>query len=105
MLVKTGIVFKKKPGIMIGVSNSVKRRLTLTNQPRLYFSNPDTGEYISDILITPFVSAIMKSGGNQDKFEILCKKSGKHYNLKVSPGEDANAWVNKITRVIDTFTK
>ena len=76
MLVKTGIVFKKK-GMM---SNNIKRQLTLTNQPRLYFTNPDTNEYKSDILITPFVQAILKG---PDKFEIICKKSGKQYHLKV----------------------
>jgi len=52
MLVKQGIVTKKKGGM---ISSTVKRLLTLTNQPRLYFTNPDNNEYKSDILVTPFV--------------------------------------------------
>lgn len=78
MLVKTGIVVKKK-----GVIKNIRRKLTLTNQPRLYFSTADTGEYKSDILITPFVAASYHGG---DRFEIYCKKSGKRYMLKVENG-------------------
>ena len=76
MLVKQGIVTKKKGGM---ISSTVKRLLTLTNQPRLFFTNPDNNEYKSDILITPFVQATLRA---QDKFEILCKKSGKQYSLR-----------------------
>lgn len=97
MLVKTGIVFKKK-----GLVKNIERKLTLTQQPRLYFSTSDTNEYKSDILITPFVSAVLKGA---HKFDIICKRSGKHYNLKVPESEDANQWVTKINRVIETSTK
>jgi hypothetical protein len=92
MLVKSGYVFKKK-----GVISNIKRKLILTNQPRLYYTT-DTGEYKADILITPFVRAHYKAA---DKFEIFCKKSGKNLIFKIV-GEDANTWVNKINRVIDS---
>jgi hypothetical protein len=81
MLVKTGVVYKKKGGMM---SSAVKRQLTLTNQPRLFFSNPETQEYKSDLLITPFLQAVLKG---PDKFDIICKKSGKQYTLKVVNNE------------------
>lgn len=98
MLVKTGIVFKKK-GMM---SHLIQRKLTLTNQPRLYFSTADTSEYKSDILITPFVSAVWKGG---DKFDITCKRSGKHYTLKVERADEAEMWATKINRVVEASTK
>jgi hypothetical protein len=99
MLVKSGIVLKKK-----GMVKNIKRRLILTKQPRLYFQTADTGEYKSDILITPFVHAIYHGG---DKFEIHCKKSAKRYQLKVDSGsaDEAEKWVSKINRVIEAFTK
>jgi hypothetical protein len=97
MLVKSGIVFKKK-----GMIKNIQRRLTLTNQPRLYFSTADTNEYKADILITPFVQAVHKGA---HKFDIICKKSGKHYQLKINGGEDASVWVTKINRVIEAATK
>jgi hypothetical protein len=80
MVVKSGIVYKKK-----GVISNLKRKLILTNQPRLYYTT-DTGEYKADILITPFVSAIQKA---PDRFDIVCKKSGKTIIFKVT-GEDAS---------------
>ena len=99
MLVKTGIVLKKK-----GVIKNIRRKLTLTNQPRLFFSTADTNEYKSDILITPFVQASYHGG---DKFEIWCKKSGKKYSLKVENGsaDDAEKWATKINRVVEASTK
>ena len=95
MIVKTGIVFKTK-----GLVRQVERRLTLTQQPRLYFSTSDTnpGEYKSDIILTPFVSAVHKG---PHKFEIVCKRSGKVYYLKLAESEDSHQWVTKINRVIE----
>lgn len=99
MLIKSGVVYKKK-----GLAKyNIKRRLLLTNQPRLYFTTADAPiEYKCDILITPFVSAVLKS---QDKFDIVCKRSGKHYALKVEGVDEASTWVTKINRVIEAATK
>ena len=95
MLIKKGIVFKKK-----GVISNLKRTLILTNQPRLYYKS-ETGEYKADILISPYLRAHYRA---PDRFEIACKKSGKHIIFRIV-GEDASIWVNKINRVIDAHTK
>jgi hypothetical protein len=63
---------------------------------------PETNEYKSDILITPFVTAVNKGEG---KFDITCKKSGKHFMLKANSAEEANVWVTKINRVVEASTK
>ena len=81
MIVKTGKVFKKK-----GFGKEVERKLTLTQQPRLFFSKADTGEYKCDIILTEFVSAVLKGA---HKFEIICKKSNKVFSLKIPDSEDA----------------
>lgn len=97
MLVKSGIVYKKKGMI----KNDIQLRLTLTNQPRLYFTRADTNEYKSDILLTQFVSAIVKT---KNKFEIQCSRSKKQYLLKVAD-DDAEIWVTKINGVIHAHNK
>jgi hypothetical protein len=95
MIVKSGVVFKKK-----GVISNLKIKLILTNQPRLYYTT-ETGEYKADILITQFVKAIYR---DKNRFEIQCSRSGKVIILKVN-GDEANTWVNKINRVIEAHTK
>ena len=96
MLVKQGIVFKKK-----GVITNLKRRLVLTNQPRLYYTT-ESGEYKADILLTPMVGAVLKAS---DRFDVTCRKSGKTIIFKTaSTGvEEAQQWVSKINRVIETM--
>lgn len=79
MLIKSGIVYKKK-----GVLGNLKRKLILTNQPRLYYLN-EHGAYKSDILITSSVRATCTQA---DRFEIRCSQSGKALILRVV-GEDA----------------
>ena len=96
MLVKSGIVFKKK-----GVITNIKRRLILTNQPRLYQAT-ENGDYKTDLLVTPHLKAIYRA---PDKFELFCSKSGKNIIFRVMNSEDANTWVNKINRVIDALQK
>ena len=91
MVIKSGVVYKRK-----GVLGNLKRKLILTNQPRLYFVT-DQGQYKADIVITPFLKATSHSS---DKFEITCKKSGKNIIFKVV-GEDASIWANKINRVVE----
>lgn len=54
MLIKKGMVSKK-----ISIIKSMKYKLILTNQPRLYLVK-ENGEYKEDILITPFVKAVSK---------------------------------------------
>ena len=95
MLIKTGIVTKKK-----SVIKTRKVKLTLTNQPRLYYTN-EQGEYKADILITPYVKAVSK-GSN--RFDIQCSKSGKVIVFNIA-SEDSSVWVSKINRVIETHTK
>ena len=82
MLVKQGIVHKKK-----GVISTVKVKLVLTNQPRLYYCHGDTGEYKADILLTPMVQAVSKA---PDRFDVYCKKSGKNIVFKANTAEEAN---------------
>ena len=98
MMVKTGIVYKKKGMI----KSDIQLILTLTNQPRLYFMRADTKEYKSDILLTQFVSATFKSN---KKFEINCSRSKKQYLLKVPENDDAQMWVTKINGVIHAHTR
>lgn len=95
MLIKSGFVFKKK-----GVISNLKRKLILTNQPRLY-QTLENGEYKSDFLITPHLRAIYRA---PDKFEIYCKKNSKNVIFRIV-GEDATTWVTKINRVIDAHSK
>ncbi len=95
MLIKSGIVYKKK-----GILGNLKRKLILTNQPRLYYLN-EQGLYKADILITPYVRATCTQS---DRFEIRCSQSGKSLILRVV-GEDAQIWATKINRVIDAHTK
>jgi len=61
MLIKSGFVYKKK-----GIINSLKIKLILTNQPRLYYTR-ENGEYKGDFLISSSVKAIYK---DKTKFEI-----------------------------------
>ncbi len=68
MLIKSGIVFKRK-----GIISNVKLKLTLTNQPRLFYTT-DQGHYKADILITPYLRA---SAQGAERFEIYCSKSGR----------------------------
>eukprot|EP00347_Sterkiella_histriomuscorum_P024266 403331728 len=90
-LVKSGIVFKKK-----GVISNLKRKLILTNQPRLYYLD-NNNQYKGDIILTPQVRAIYRAA---DRFEINCQKSGKTIIYRVI-GEEAGTWVSKINRVLD----
>ena len=46
MVIKSGFVFRKK-----GIVSNNKRRLILTNQPRLYYTT-EAGDYKGDIVLT-----------------------------------------------------
>ena len=92
MVIKSGFVFRKK-----GIVTNNKRRLILTNQPRLYYTT-ENGDYKGDIVLTQFVQA---SVIQPNQFEIFCKKSGKKIIFKLNIDE-AGTWVSKINRVIDS---
>ena len=96
MLIKTGIVVKKKG------FKSKKVRLTLTNQPRLFVQN-ENGRYKYDFLISKDLKVMFKSRG---LFEVICDASKTVVGFRVDPGtEESKSWTSKINRVIEVHTR
>ena len=62
----------------------------------------ESGDYKSDIVVTHHVQAIKKQN---NRFDIIDNRSGMILQFTIIGTEDAEQWVSKINRVIQSHTQ